>query len=148
MSQTRSVTPVGVVAGIFFLCAAAGLTGAQSSPPGPVRTPHMAARPKGDVQPTDYFAGLNFTADQQAKIGEIRRNMKLRMDAVVNDQKSTAEQKDAMLAGLRRMENGEIFKLLTPEQQKEVRERIRLRRAAEREAKQKLQPRATRPQIP
>ena len=84
----------------------------------------------------DYFAGLKFTDDQQPKIDEVRRNMKLRTDAVANDPKLDAEQKGAMLAGLRRMENGQIFKLLSPEQQKEVREKIRAQRAGPQGAKE------------
>lgn len=75
--------------------------------------------------------------EQKAKIDEIHRNMKLRRDAVVNDQKLDAEQRGSMLAGLRRMENGQIFKLLTPEQQTEVRERVRAQRAGEQGAKVK-----------
>ncbi|HYK51687.1 MAG TPA: hypothetical protein VEU94_18345 [Terriglobales bacterium] len=99
-----------------------------------------AARANRSSRPPDYFAGLTFTDDQNVKIAEVHRNMKVRMDAVVSDQKLGAEQKDAMLAGLRRMENGQVFKLLSPEQQKEVRERIRAQRATEQGAKVKQQP--------
>jgi Spy/CpxP family protein refolding chaperone len=38
------------------------------------------------------------------------------------------------------MERGQVFDLLTPEQQKEVRERIRTRRAAEQAAKKPFPP--------
>ena len=93
-----------------------------------------------DARPTDYFNGLKFTPDQKARIDEIHQNMKSRMDTVANAQQLSAEQKDAMLAGFGRMEQGQIFKLLTPEQQKEVRERIRVRRAAEQEAKKQSPP--------
>jgi Spy/CpxP family protein refolding chaperone len=133
MNQTRFAMGVGVVAGIFLLAAAAGVTRAQSSQPGPVQTPHLpspAVWPKRDTRPTDYFAGLKFTDDQKAKIDEIHQHMKLRTNAVVNDQKLSADQKGAMLAGFRRMENGEVFKLLTPEQQKLVREQIHAQRLA------------------
>lgn len=140
MNQNPFATRVGVVAGVFFLCAASGQVRAQSSPPAALPIPHMAppaARAQRDIHPPDYFAGLKFMDEQKAKIDEIHRNMKLRRDAVVNDQKLDAEQRGSMLAGLRRMENGQIFKLLTPEQQTEVRERVRAQRAGEQGAKVK-----------
>jgi len=144
VSQNRFAARVGVVAGILLLCAAPGLTRAQSSRPGAVPIPHKAspaARAKRDIRPTDYFAGLKFTDEQKARIDEIHRQVKLRSDGVVNDQKLDADQKGAMLEGLRRMENSQTFKLLTPEQQKEVRERVRAQRAAEQEARKKQQSR-------
>jgi Spy/CpxP family protein refolding chaperone len=52
------------------------------------------------------------------------------MDLVVKDDKLDSEQKQAMLQGFRRLEAGEIFKVLTPEQQKEVRKRLTAQRAA------------------
>jgi len=51
--------------------------------------------------------------------------------------KYTDDQKDAMLQGYRRLERSQVFKLLTPEQQREVRKRISARRAAEQEKKKK-----------
>lgn len=129
-----------VAAGLFCLSAAPGLTVAQSSRPNAVQTPPMvsaAARPKRDTPPTDYFAGLTLTPDQKAKIDEIRQKTKSRLDAVVKDEKLDGDQKGAMLVGYRRMENGQIFNLLTPEQRIVVRERIRAQRLAGREEKKK-----------
>ena len=136
MSKNRSAKAVAAAAGFFFLCAAHGLNSAQTSPSGRVPTPHRvspAARPKADPGQTDDFAGLNFTDEQQAKIDEIRREMKVRMDAVVKDEGLDAQKKEAMLEGYRRLENGQVFGALTPEQQKEVRKRVLARRAAERQ---------------
>ena len=59
------------------------------------------------------------------------------MDLVVKDEKLSPDQKEAMLQGYRRLERGQVFKLLTPEQQREVRKRISARRAAEQEKKKK-----------
>jgi Spy/CpxP family protein refolding chaperone len=42
-----------------------------------------------------------------------------------------------MLDGYRRMERGQVFNVLTPEQQIEVRKRVRARRAAEQEERKK-----------
>jgi len=66
--------------------------------------------------------------------------MKTRRDAVVKDEKLTADQRDAMLEGYERMERGQVFKLLTTEQRKEVRERIRARHAAEQVEQKKQSP--------
>ena len=93
-----------------------------------------AARPKKDAPPPDDFAGLKFTHEQQTKIDQIHQDFKSRMDAVVHDEKSSDDQKQAMLFGFRRLENREIFKALTPEQQQEVRKKVLARRAAEKEA--------------
>ena len=103
VNQNRFAKRVAAaVAGIFFLCAAQGPTRAQGSQPGPMQTPHMAspaARPKRDIRPPDYFAGLTFTDDQKSKIDGIHRDMESRMDVVNKDQKLSAEKKEAMLDG-------------------------------------------------
>jgi Spy/CpxP family protein refolding chaperone len=142
MNENRFAKRVAVAAGFFFLCAAPGLTRAQSSPPTPVPTPRKispTARPKKNAPPPDDFAGLTYTDDQKAKIGQIHEDMKGRMDNVVKDEKLIPEQKGAMLDGYRRMEYRQVFGVLTPEQQKEVREKVRARRAAEQEEKKKQQ---------
>ena len=97
-------------------------------------------RPNRASQPADDFAGLKFTNDQKAEIDQIHQDMKSRMDAVAKDEKLTSEQRDAMLEGYRRMERNQVFKLLTPEQQREVRARIRAQRVAKQEAQKKLSP--------
>jgi len=131
-----------VATGLLFLCVMPGLTRAQSSTPGPMPAPPKAARvsrPKRVPSKADDFAGLNLTDDQKAQIDQIHQGMKTRRDAVVKDEKLTADQRDAMLEGYERMERGQVFKLLTTEQRKEVRERIRARHAAE-QVEQKKQP--------
>jgi hypothetical protein len=125
-----------VAAAVVFFClgAAPGLTRAQSNPPSPAPTPYKplpAARPKKVAPPPDDFAGLQYTDDQKARIDQIHQDMKTRMDAVVKDGKLTAEQRNAMLAGYRRMERSQVFKVLTSQQQKEVLSRARARQAAE-----------------
>lgn len=142
MDKNRFAKRIAVAAGFFLLCAAPGLTCAQSTPPSPAPTPHQplpAARPKKVARRPDVFAGLTYTDDQKAKIDQIHQDMKSRTDAVVRDEKLSADQKDAMLEGYKRMEQQQVFAVLTPEQQKEVRERVRARRAAEQEEKKKRQ---------
>jgi len=136
---------MALAAGFFFLCAASGLTPAQNSPPSPVPTtpkplPLPMARPKKAARPTDDFAGLTYTAEQRAKIEQIQKDTKSRIDAVNKDEKLNADQKGAFIEGYERMERGQVFKVLTAEQQKEVREKAHVRHLAEQEAQKKKQP--------
>jgi Spy/CpxP family protein refolding chaperone len=138
MNKNRIAKRVVVAFGFLFLCAARAPASAQSNPPSAAPTPLAAsptARPKKDTPPIDYFAGLTLTDEQKAKIAEIRQNSKSRLDAVVKDEKLSPEQKDAFLTGYRREENSEIFAVLTPEQQSEVRKRMRAQRAAQQQQK-------------
>lgn len=133
---------VVVAAGFFFLPVMAQLNRAESTPPSAEQSPRTTSpviRPKKVTAPPDDFAGLTFTAEQKAKMEEIRKDMKRRTDAVVKDEKLTSEQKGAMLDGYRRMERIQLYRVLTPEQQLEVRKRVAARRAAERDANQKKQ---------
>src|SRR6202045_2706840 len=107
-----------LAAGLLFLCVMPGLTRAQSSTPSPMPAPPKAAgvsRTKRVPTKADDFAGLNLTDDQKAKIDQVHRNMKTRRDAVVEDEKLTADQRDAMLEGYERMERGQVFELLAAE---------------------------------
>jgi hypothetical protein len=143
MNQNRFARRVALVAGVCFLCEAPQLSCAQSRQPALVQAPPVAspaARQKRDTRSIDYFGGLSFTADQKETIDTIHRNIELRIDATVKDRKLDTEQSDAMIDGLRRMERGQIFQVLTPEQQKEVRKRIQAQRVAEQEKKKKFVP--------
>jgi len=143
MSKNRFAKGVAVAAGFLFLFAAPGLTRPQSSPPSPAPTPHKAppvARPKKDTPPPDYFAGLQYTDEQKARIDQIHQDMKSRMDAAATNEKLTAEQKSAMFAGYQRMERSQVFKVLTTQQRKEVLRRIRARHLVEQEQQKKVSP--------
>jgi Spy/CpxP family protein refolding chaperone len=87
--------------------------------------------------PPNDFDGLNFTDEQKAEIDKIHRETESYKSIVAKDDKLTPDQKDAMLYGYTRLEIGRTFKVLTPEQQKEVRKRILARRAADQSAPQK-----------
>ena len=143
MSKNRFAKGVAVAAGLLFLCVAPGLTRPQSSPPSPAPTPHKAppvARPKKDTPPPDYFAGLQYTDEQKARIDQIHQDMKSRMDAAATNEKLTAEQKSAMFGGYQRMERSQVFKVLTTQQRKEVLRRIRARHLVEQEQQKKVSP--------
>lgn len=143
MNKNRFLKQVVAAGGSFFLCVAPGLTRPQSAPPVSAHTSTAAspvAQPKKDTPPPDDFAGLQYTDEQKAEIDKIRQETKSQKDVVAKDEKLTADQKDAMLLGYTRIEYGRIYKVLTPEQRKEVSQRMRARRAADQAAQQKQPP--------
>jgi Spy/CpxP family protein refolding chaperone len=143
MNKNRFAKPMAVAAGMILLCAAPSLTRAQSASPGPVQAPTAAsqgAHAKAASLPADDFAGLNFTNEQKAEIAKVRLDTKSRKEVVAKDEKLTADQKDAMLLGYTRLEYGMIYRVLSPEQKREVSQRNRARRAADQAAKAKQAP--------
>ena len=133
MNQNRFWKPVAIAAGLFFLCAAAGLSRAQSSLPSAVQSwkaDSPEAQQKKDALPADDFDGLQYTDEQKTEIDKIHQELKSRKEAVIKTEKLTADQKDAMLSGYTRIEYGEIYKVLTPDQQRQVQQRARARKAA------------------
>ena len=142
MKKKRCPKPL-TVAGFILLCAAPGLTRAQMASPGSAMAPEMAspaAQAKKDSAPPDDFAGLNYTDEQKAEIEKIRLDTLKRRGAVAKDEKLSADQKDAMLLGYTRIEYGRIYEVLSLDQKRQVRQRIRARRAADDAARSKQQP--------
>ena len=127
------------VAALFLLCAVPGLVRGQgASAPATLAVPHTTptgAQPRKALSPADDFAGLEYTDEQKAKIDAIQKDVKSRADIVIKDKILTQDQKEAMLAGYQRTERSEIYRMLTPEQQAEVRKKIAARRTAEKEAR-------------
>lgn len=117
---------------------------AQETTPAAAPTPHKALPPiraNKALGPGDDFAGLHYTDDQKAQIRKIREDFKARMDAVAKSDKLSPEQKGAMLQGYAHMERGEVYKVLSPDQQMEVRKRTLARRAEARKlGEEKQQP--------
>jgi Spy/CpxP family protein refolding chaperone len=143
MNRKRFARKVAVAAGFFFLCTAPEPARGQSNTPSPESTPPKpppVARTQRVPSKGDDFAGLKYTDEQKEKIQKIHQNFKSRRDVVVKDEKLTADQKEAMLEGYVRMERDQVYNVLTPEQQKEVRQKIQARRAAEQEAKKQSPP--------
>jgi len=142
MNKNRFRKPLAVATGFIFLCAAPGLTRAQSGPRGPAQTANVASsgpQPKKNSLPPDDFAGLTYSDAQKAEIDKIHQVTKAGKDAVVKDERLNADQKDAMLQGYSRIEYGQVYKVLTQEQQIQVRQRVQARREAE-QAAQKQSP--------
>lgn len=139
MKKNGMAKQVAVAAGFLFLWWAPGVACAQNSAPAPAPIPQMlspGAQPKRGGPPQDDFAGLTYTAEQQAKIDQIRQTAKQRIEVVMKDEKLDPQTKEAMVNGYQRIEAQEMFQVLTPEQQKEVRKKALARRAAEQQAQQ------------
>ena len=133
MKRMRFAKQLAIAAGLLLVSAIPDRTSGQSLPPAPVDTPPKTMPPvrtKRAPDPLEDFAGLNFNEEQKAKIQQIRQDIKSRMDAVARDEKLSPDQKEAMLLGFQRMERSQVFEVLTPEQQSEVRKRIQARRKA------------------
>ncbi len=140
MSNNVLVKRVVVAGGFLLLCAVPRLSFGQSVPRGVAPAQRMrSASPQPNAAPPDLLEGLTLTDDQKAKIDQIRADTKSRVGAVTNDKQMGPEVADAMLQGYRRIENGKIFDVLTPDQQRDVRKRILAWRAAAREHQRQLQ---------
>jgi hypothetical protein len=143
MNKNRFVKLTAIAAGFSFLCVTPGLTRAQSVSPAPTQTHVMASsgsQMKMGSSASDDFAGLVYSDDQKAEIDKIHQDTKLHQEAVAKDEKLNADQKDAMILGYTRLEYGQIYRQLMPEQRRQVQQRIRARRAEDEAAKRKQPP--------
>jgi hypothetical protein len=87
--------------------------------------------PKKESVPPSDFVGLNYTDEQKAEIAKVHRDMESHKAAIVKDEKLTPDQKNAMILGYTRMEYGRVYQALSPEQQRQVRQRMVARRTAD-----------------
>jgi len=142
MKSNRLAPSTAVVAGLALLCMLKQPARADRASQATVQTPNTPVhrpQPAGAPVSQDDFAGLNYTAEQKAEIEKILQDAEVRKNTVAKDEHLTQDQKDAMLIGYTRLEYGAIFKVLSPEQQMQVRKKILARRAAD-TAAQKRQP--------
>ncbi len=149
MNKNGFVKRAVIAAEFLLLCAAPGLSREQTSQPSPAPPPHITsppARPRNTTSPPDFFAGLTLTDDQKTKIDQIHEDTKSRLEAVAKDKKLSPEAKDAMLQGYRRIEINKTFEVLTPEQQRVVRQRMSAWRAAARQKQHQSQQAQPQPQ--
>jgi Spy/CpxP family protein refolding chaperone len=140
MNKNLFVKRMAVASGFLILFAAPAQTETQNKPLAPSPIPQFAshtARPTTASSPGDDLAGLTLTDDQKAKIEQIHQDAKSHMDIVIKDKASNGDQKQAMLEGFARIERSQVFHVLTPDQQSEVRKKIAARRAADQEGKKK-----------
>jgi len=140
MKKNRFAERAALAAGFIFLCVASGLARADNGRSSTEQTPRVAQSNKNTLPPDD-FAGLTYTDEQKAEIDKIHRESDSQRAAVLKDQNLNADQKGAMLQGYTRMESGRRFRVLTPEQQRQVRQRIAARREEDQAAMKKQPPR-------
>ena len=142
MSRNRIAEPVVVAVGLMLLIAAPGWANTQNAQSVAANAPSAALPGQSKVTATleDDFAGLNYTDEQKAAIDRIHRDSATHKAVVAKDADLTPDQKDAMLVGYTRMEYGMIFRVLTPEQQREVRKKIQTRKVAQQTARAKQLP--------
>ena len=132
MIKNRFAKPLVLSAGFLFLFAVQGQARAYTTPAGGAQTPTPAiagSQAESSSNPAEYFEGLEYTPEQKALIDKIQHDAEMRKQVVVKDQKLDQDQKDAMLAGYTKLEYGAIFKVLTPEQQRQVREKVKAHQA-------------------
>jgi Spy/CpxP family protein refolding chaperone len=143
VNKNRLTKTAVLAIGFIFLFAAAGPTRADSTPRKAVQASSAASpgsQTKRDAPPPDDFAGFNYTDEQRAEIDKIRQDTSARKRVVAKDETLNADQKEAMLLGYTRMEYGRIYRVLSPEQQKQVRQRMSSRRVADQAAARKKPP--------
>ena len=86
--------------------------------------------------------GLNLTDDQKAEMKKIHESTRSQLDGVKKDNSLTADQKEAKIHQLRHSARMQMVKLLTPEQQQQMRANVRALRASRREKQQQRPPQA------
>lgn len=164
MNKTRFCEFTVLVCGVSILCGASqaqnalplpnpavqgtaapteGIQASNTTSSAPAPTLHRVPRTvaptlqqKKPISLDDLLAGITLTDEQKPKIEQLRKDMRIRMDTVINDKKETVDQKWAMIDGLQRIELREVYLLLTPDQQQEIRTKVMAQRAAEQKAKQ------------
>jgi len=139
MNRNRFANILTVAAGMMSLLTAPAPARAESAPQSAMQalTPASPGPLPTSGSLPDYFAGLNYTDEQRAEIAQIQHNMDTRRGAVAKDDRLTQDQKDAMILGYTHLENGEIYKVLTPEQRRQVRQRLQARRSTDQAAPKK-----------
>jgi hypothetical protein len=79
----------------------------------------------------DELSTISLTDDQKAKIDEIGKDTKTRIESVARDEKETSDQKQAMIEGLQRIKLQKVYLALTPVQRAELRKKVLAERAVE-----------------
>ena len=120
MAKQRFGKAAAVAAGLVLLTAVPCLSHAQSTSPNSVQASKPVSSASHAQSLADAFGGLTYTDEQKEAIDKIRKETASHKEVVMKDTKLNADQKDAMLTGYDRLEYGSIFKLLTPNQQRQV----------------------------
>jgi len=122
-----------MTAGFLILGSFPMLSSAQNTAPA---TTKEQAMPGQREERGDRLADLNMSDDQRAQIKQIREGARSRADAVKNDASLPAVQKEAKIREIRHDKHEQVKKVLTPEQRKQMEEKMREKR----ESRDKQQP--------
>jgi Spy/CpxP family protein refolding chaperone len=148
MNRNSLTKQIAAAAGLLVLTFAPGISRAQSSSQPPAQDQNQAA----PAAPAEHegsmhgaMQGLNLSDDQKTAMKKIHESTKAQLVAVNKDESLTADQKAAKIHQVRHGARRQMVKLLTPEQQQQMRANVRALRAAHRE-KQRQPPPQTQPQ--
>ena len=144
MIRNNITKQIAVAAGFLALSFAPGISRAQSSAQPPAQDQSQPAQHEGRMH--GAMKGLNLTDDQKAGMKKIHESTKAQLDAVNKDESLTVDQKEAKIHQLRHGARLQMVKLLTPEQQQQMRANVRALRASRREKQQQQQPPQVQPQ--
>jgi Spy/CpxP family protein refolding chaperone len=129
-TRTRVGNRVLVASALLLLLAGPRLVGSQSNSSAAPSTPHTAS-PAANAETLPLVEGLKLTDDQKTRIAKIRQHVEARREAIIKNEALNQDRKETILQRLNLIETSEIFRVLTPDQQKEVQKRIADRRASE-----------------
>jgi Spy/CpxP family protein refolding chaperone len=141
MTKNKFAKAVVVTAGILF--AIPGWADSPNTPSNAAQAPKPAAhtaQQQHDPAPANDFSGLDYTDEQKAQLSKIHQETESQKATVVKDPNLNADQKNAMILGYTRMEYGRTYRVLSPAQQKQVRQRMLARKSADKAATKKLPP--------
>jgi len=142
-NRTRVGKRVVVASALLLLLAGARLVGSQnnsSAAPSTPQTASPAVPAKANALPLD---GLKLTDDQKTRIAKIRQHVEARREATIKNEVLNQDRKETILQRLNLIETSEIFRVLTPDQQKEVQMRIADRHASEQQEQHQSKQTAT-----
>jgi Spy/CpxP family protein refolding chaperone len=149
MTRNNIRKQIAVAAGFLALSFAPRISRAQSSSEPPPQNQSQAA-PAAPAQPEarmhGAMKGLDLSDDQKAGMKKIHESTKAQLDAVNKDESLTADQKEAKIHQLRHGARLQMVKLLSPEQQQQMRANVRALRASRPEKQQQQQPPQAQPQ--
>ena len=80
------------------------------------------------------------TDDQKTRIAKIRPLVEVRREAIIKNEAVNQDRKETILQRLNLIETSEIFRVLAPDQQKEVQKRIADRGASEQQEQHQSKP--------
>jgi Spy/CpxP family protein refolding chaperone len=117
--------------GGLLLASAFGSTAFAQTATQDQSTPSAASQPAPRMHehPGDRFAGLNLTDDQKAQMKKIHEDARAKADAVKADSSLSDTDKQAKMKEIHRDAKKQAQAVLTPDQRKQLKAKMRERRA-------------------